>query len=113
LSNPSSSDNDNAGNDENAVIASARKNNDDHDVFFFAPVGVILVVADKGEARPHGRPPTSMPLPRRRGGDLLSSKPQSNNDDKVDEALIASASKNDEDHVQLLSGLQTMVVLPV
>ncbi len=43
------SDNDNDKADkEVAMIASASKNNDNHDVFFFAPAGAVIAVADKG-----------------------------------------------------------------
>jgi hypothetical protein len=38
-------------------------------------------------------------------------KPQSDDNDKDNEALIASMSKDNEDHVQSLSGLQTTVEL--
>jgi hypothetical protein len=100
-------DNNNDGKD--AVVASASKNNDDHKVVLFAMVGFVVAAADEGRTRLRGRLPTLMPLHRRRGGDLLSLKLQSNNNDKGDEASIASASKNNKDHLRPLLGLQTTV----
>jgi hypothetical protein len=43
----------------------------------------------------------------------LTSKPRSTNDNEDNDALIASASKNGEDHVQSLLGLQMMVESPM
>jgi hypothetical protein len=83
------------------------KNNDDHNVDFFALVRVVIAVADKSGTCPLGCPSRSTPLRRRRGGNPTSSKPQSNEDDEDDNASIASISKNNNDQVQLLPGFQT------
>ncbi len=112
LSKPRSDNNDNNDDNKDAVIASVSKNDENHNVVFFAPVRVVVTAADKGGTHPHGHPPTSMPSCRRRGKDLLSLKPQSNSNDEDNDALITSVSKNNEDQVQLSSGLRVMVELP-
>ncbi len=94
------------------MIASTSKKNDDHDVVFFVPFMVTVAAADKGVIDPCRCLLTSMPLHRRRGGDRLSSKPQSANNNEDNDASIASTSKNDKDHLRSLSGLRTMVELP-
>jgi hypothetical protein len=101
-------------NDDNkdVVIASTSKNNDDHDVVCFAPVTVAIAAADKGVICPCRCPLTLTLLHRRRSGDPLLSKPQSAFDSEDNDTLIASASKNKEDHVWSLSGLRTTVELP-
>ncbi len=95
--------------DEDVVIASASKNNDDHDVVFFAPVAVAVAAADEGVVPPRRCPLTSTPSHRRRGGDPSSSKPRSADDNEDNDASIASASKNDKDHLRSSSGLRTTV----
>ncbi len=94
------------------MIARARKSNDRHDVIFFAPIVVVVTVADKGGTHPQGCPPKWTPSSRRRGRDPLLLKPQNDNDDKDNDALIASTSIKDEDHVRLSSGLQRTVESP-
>ncbi len=86
-------------NDKDAVIASASKNNDDQEVVFFLLFVVAVAAADIGVIRPC-RFPLTLPLSRRRrGGDPLSSKPWIASDNKDNDALIASTSKNNQDHV--------------
>ncbi len=94
------------------MIPSMSKNNDDHDVDFFPLVAVAVTAVDKGVICPRRCPLTSMLLGRRRGGDPSLSKLQSANNNEDNDALIASVSKNDEDHVRSLSGLRTMGELP-
>ncbi len=109
----SNNDEDNDNKEEDAAFASASKNNNDHKIVAFMLVGVIVRAADKGGTRSCGHLPTSTPLRRRRGGDPLLTKLQSNDNDKDNDASIASASKNDKDHVRsLLAGLRTMVESP-
>jgi hypothetical protein len=93
------------------VIASMSKNDDNHNVVFFAPVMVAVAAADEGVICPHSCLLTSTLLPRRRGGDPSSLKPQSADNNKDNDASIASMSKNNKDHVQTLVGLWTMVEL--
>ncbi len=92
------------------MIASASKNQDNHNLVFFALVMVVVVAVDDSGTCPRGCLLTLTPLSissqcarRRRGGDPLPSKPQSYNDDNGDDndndnkdAVIASASKNDD-----------------
>ncbi len=94
------------------MIASTSKNHDNHNVVFFVLVVVVVAAADNGGTCLRGRQLTLTPLHiscqrtrRRRGGDPLSSKPRSyndnndsdnDNDDK--DPAIASASKNDNNH---------------
>jgi hypothetical protein len=117
LAKPQSDNNEDNYNDDNdnkdVVIASESKNNDNHNVIFFAPVAVAVTVADEGVIRPCRCPLTSMPLCRRRGGDPSSSKPRSSNDNEDNDALIASMSKNNKDHIWSSSGLRMRVVLLV
>ncbi len=51
-------------------------------------------------------------LHRRRGREPLLLKPWSADINKDNDALIASMSKNNKNHLQPSSGLQTMVELP-
>ncbi len=104
-------DNDDDGKD--VVIASTSKKHDNHDVVFFVPVAVAITAADEGVIHPCRCPMTSTPSCRRRGGDPSLSKPQSTDDNKDNDASIASVSKNDKDHLRSSSGLQTMVESPV
>ncbi len=94
------------------MIASASKNNDDHNVIFFALAAVAVTAADEGVIHLPRCPLTSTPLHRRRGGDPSLLKPWSANDNKDNEATIASASKNNKDHLRSSSGLWTTVELP-
>jgi hypothetical protein len=96
LAKPWNNNNDNDYNedsdDKDVVIASTSKKNDNHNILFFAMVMVAVVVADKGVIHPRRCPLTSTPSGRRRGGDPLSSKPQSANDNKDnDPSLPAQA----------------------
>jgi hypothetical protein len=100
-------------NNKDVRIAKTSKKNDGHDVLFFAPVAVDVTAADKGVIHPRRCLLTLMPLRRRRGGDPSSLKPWSASNSENNDASIASASKNDEDHLQSLSGLRTIVELPV
>jgi hypothetical protein len=93
------------------MIASRSKKSDDQDVVFFVPFVVAVVAADKGVIHPCNCLLTLTPSRRRRGGDPSLSKPQSADDNKDNNALIASAGKNEEDHLQSLLGLQTTVEL--
>ncbi len=111
------SDNNNNNYDDNddnkdVMIASASKNNDNHNAIFFAPVAVTVTAADEGVICPRRCPLTLMPSHRRRGREPLLLKPQSTKNNKDSDAWIASASKNDEDHLRSSSGLQTKVELP-
>ncbi len=94
------------------MIASTSKKNDDHKVVFFAQVAVAVAAADEGVIHPRRCPLTSTPLLRRRGRDPSLPKPQSGNDNQDNDTLIASASKNEEDHLRSSPGLQTTVELP-
>jgi hypothetical protein len=98
--------------DKDVVIASTSKKNDDHNVIFFVPVAVAVAAADEGVIQPRRCPLTSTPSRRRRGGDPWSLKPRSADDNKDNDASIASASKNDEDDLRSSSGLQTSVESP-
>jgi hypothetical protein len=98
--------------DKDVVIARTSKKNNDHDIVFFAPVAVAIVEVDKGVTHPHRCLLTLTPLRRRRGGDPLSSKPWSANNNKDNYASVASTSKNDEDHLRSSLGLRTTVELP-
>ncbi len=85
------------------VIASVSKNNDNHDVIFFAPVMIAILVAEEGVICRHRCPLTLTPSCKRWGRDPLSSKPQSNNDDNGNgnnnkDTVIASVSKNHNNH---------------
>jgi hypothetical protein len=112
-----SNDNDNNNNqDEDTLIASASKIHNDHNVVFFVPVTVIVEVADDSGTHPRRHLLRSMPsrischcTRRRRGRDLSSSKPRSNNDNNNEnynddnnknnkDAKFASLSKNNDDH---------------
>ncbi len=93
------------------MIASASKNNDNHNVIFFAPVAVAVAAADEGVIRPQRCPLTLMPTHGRRGWDPSSSKLWSANNNRDNDALIASTSKNNEDHVRSSLGLQMTVEL--
>jgi hypothetical protein len=86
--------------DKDVMIASSSKNNDKHNIVFFALDTVAILEADKGVSCLHRCPLTLMPSRRRRGGDPLLSKPQSTKDNKDNDTLIASMSKNNEDHVR-------------
>jgi hypothetical protein len=112
LSKLRSNNNDDDNNKEDAVIASASKNYDDHNVFFFALVGVLIAEADVEPAC------ASVPGCKRHcagggAGTYCLQSHKNNNDDGDDEASIAITSKNDEDHVQLLLRLRKTVELPV
>ncbi len=114
MAKPQNNNNDDDYNDDNdnkdVVIASTSKKNDDHNVVFFVPVAVAIAVADKGVIHPCRCPVTLTPSCRRRGGDPLLSKPRSADNIKDNDASIASASKNDEDHcLRSSSGLLTTV----
>jgi hypothetical protein len=98
-------------NNKDFMIASASRNNDGHNVIFFAPLTVAVTAADEGVTHPCRCLLTSTPSCRRRGGDPLLSKPQSTKNDKDNDASIASASKNNKDHMRSLLGWQTMVEL--
>ncbi len=98
--------------DKDVVIARASKNNDNHNVVFVAAVVVAVPAADEGVIRPCRCPLTTTPLHRKRSGDPSSSKLWSTKDNKDNNALIASASKNQEDHVRSLLGLPMMVESP-
>jgi hypothetical protein len=94
------------------MIASASKNHMDHNVVFFMLVVVVVAAVGDGRTRPRRHPLTLTPLRdscqhvmRRRGKDPLSSKPWSYNDNDDDDndsdnkdSVIASASKNNDDH---------------
>ncbi len=99
-------------NNKDVVIASTIKKNDDHDVIFFVPVVVAIAAVDEGVIHPCRYLLTSMPSRRRRGRDPSLPKPRSANDNKNNDALIASASKNDKDHLRSLSGLRMRVEFP-
>jgi hypothetical protein len=99
-------------NNKDVMIASVRKNNDDHDVVYFAPVAVAITAADEGAIRLRRCSLTLTLSRRRKGGDPLLSKLWSANDNKDNDALIARESKNNKDRVQSSLGLQTTVELP-
>jgi hypothetical protein len=99
-------------NNKDVVIASVSKNSDYHYIVFFVPVAVAVAEAAKDVIHPCRCLLTSMLLHRRRGGDPLSSKPQSTDDNKDNDALMTSTSKNDNDHLRSLSGLRMMVEFP-
>ncbi len=105
-------DYDDADSNKDVVIASTSKKNDEHDVVFFAPVAVAVAAADEGVIHWCRCPLTSTQSRRRRGGDPSLAKPRSANDNEDNEALIASASKNDEDHLRSSLGLRTTVESP-
>ncbi len=96
---------------KDVVITSTSKKNDNHNVVFFALIAVAVAVVDEGVIHPRRCLQTSTLLCRRRGGDPLLSKPRSKDDNKDNDALIAIASKNDEDNLRSLLGLRTMVEL--
>jgi hypothetical protein len=98
-------------NNKDVMIASTSKNNDNHNVIFFAPVAVAIATADEGVIRPFRCLLTLTPLHRRRGRDPLLLELQSTYNNKDNETLIACTSKNNKDHLQSLSGLQTTVEL--
>jgi hypothetical protein len=64
------------------------KKNDDHNVVFFVPVAVPIVAVDKGVIHPRRCLLTSTLSCRRRGEDPSSSKLQSTDDDKDNDASI-------------------------
>ncbi len=112
LSKLQSNNNDDDDNEVGAMIASASMNYDDRNVFFFMLVGVLIAVADRGPAH------ACVPGHQRHcagggAGTYCLWSRKNNNDDGDDEDSIASASKNDKDHVQSLLGLRKMVELPV
>ncbi len=86
--------------------------NDNHNVVFFVPVGVIIAADDEGVTHPCGHLSTLTPLCRRKGRDPSLLKLQSNEEDKDNDVSIASSSKNNKDHMWSLLGLQMVVELP-